>query len=101
MSYVDKTNPAELMENGVDHMLSNLDPYTIYSSEQEVENAKIYRSGLYVGIGATIKIIDKKLIIDEPLKGFSADKVGLKSGDEIIKINGILLSESSVKLRCY
>ena len=94
MSYVDKTNPAELMENGVDHMLSNLDPYTIYSSEQDVENAKIYRSGLYVGIGATMKIIDKKLIIDEPLKDFSADKVGLKSGDEIIKINGIFLSES-------
>ena len=94
MSYVDKTNPAELMEKGVNHMLSNLDPYTIYSSEQDVENAKIYRSGLYVGIGATVKIIDKKLIIDEPLKEFSADKAGLKSGDEIIKINGTLLSES-------
>ena len=94
MSYVDKTNPAELMEKGVNHMLSNLDPYTIYSSEQDVENAKIYRSGLYVGIGATVKIIDKKLIIDEPLKEFSADNAGLKSGDEIIKINGTLLSES-------
>ena len=94
MSYVDKTNPAELMEKGVNHMLSSLDPYTIYSSEQDVENAKIYRSGLYVGIGATLKIIDKKLIIDEPLKEFSADKGGLKSGDEIIKINGTLLSES-------
>ena len=94
MSYVDKTNPAELMEKGVNHMLSNLDPYTIYSSEQDVESAKIYRSGLYVGIGATVKIIDKKLIIDEPLKEFSADKAGLKSGDEIIKINGTLLSES-------
>lgn len=94
MSYVDKTNPAELMEKGVNHMLSNLDPYTIYSSEQDVENAKIYRSGLYVGIGATVKIIDKKLIIDEPLIEFSADNAGLKSGDEIIKINGTLLSES-------
>ena len=94
MSYVDKTNPAELMEKGVNHMLSNLDPYTIYSSEQDVESAKIYRSGLYVGIGATVKIIDKKLIIDEPLKEFSADRAGLKSGDEIIKINGTLLSES-------
>lgn len=94
MSYVDKTNPAELMEKGVNHMLSSLDPYTIYSSEQDVESAKIYRSGLYVGIGATVKIIDKKLIIDEPLKEFSADKAGLKSGDEIIKINGTLLSES-------
>jgi carboxyl-terminal processing protease len=94
MSYVDKTNPAELMENGVTHMLSELDPYTIYSSEQDVENAKIFRSGLYVGIGAKIKIINKKLVIDEPLKGLSADKAGLKAGDEIIKINGTALLES-------
>ena len=94
MSYVDKTNPAELMENGVKHMLSELDPYTVYSSEQDVENAKIYRSGLYVGIGAKMKIIDKKLVIEEPFKGLSADKAGLKAGDEIIEINGTALSDS-------
>ena len=94
MSYVDKTDPAKLMEDGVKHMLSELDPYTIYSSEQDVEDAKIYRSGVYVGIGAKMKIIDDKLFIEEPFKGFSADKAGLKAGDEIIQINGTALSES-------
>ena len=94
MSYVDKTDPAELMEDGVKHMLSELDPYTVYSSEQDVEDAKIYRSGVYVGIGAKMKIIDKKLFIEEPFKGFSADDAGLKAGDEIIEINGIALSDS-------
>lgn len=94
MSYVDKTNPAKLMESGVKHMLSELDPYTVYSSEQDVENAKIYRSGIYVGIGAKMKIIDKKLIIEEPFQGLSADKAGLIAGDEIIKINGTDLTES-------
>ena len=34
MGYVDKTDPAKLMEDGVKHMLSELDPYTIYSSER-------------------------------------------------------------------
>jgi carboxyl-terminal processing protease len=94
MGYVDKTDPAKLMEDGVKHMLSELDPYTIYSSGQDVEDAKIYRSGVYVGIGAKMKIIDKKLFIEEPFKGFSADDAGLKAGDEIIEINGIALSES-------
>ena len=94
MGYVDKTDPAKLMEDGVKHMLSELDPYTIYSSEQDVEDAKIYRSGVYVGIGAKMKIIDKKLFVEEPFKGFSADDAGLKAGDEIIEINGIALSES-------
>ena len=94
MGYVDKTDPAKLMEDGVKHMLSELDPYTIYSSEQDVEGAKIYRSGVYVGIGAKMRIIDKKLFVEEPFKGFSADDAGLKAGDEIIEINGIALSES-------
>ena len=94
MGYVDKTDPAKLMEDGVKHMLSELDPYTIYSSEQDVEDAKIYRSGVYVGIGAKMRIIDKKLFVEEPFKGFSADDAGLKAGDEIIEINGMALSES-------
>ena len=94
MGYVDKTNPAQLMENGVKHMLTELDPYTVYSTEQDVQDAKIYRSGVYVGIGAKMRVIEKKLFIDEPFKGLSADKAGLKAGDEIIKINNLQLSES-------
>ena len=94
MGYVDKTNPAQLMENGVKHMLTELDPYTVYSTEQDVQDAKIYRSGVYVGIGAKMRVIEKKLFVEEVFKGLSADKAGLKAGDEIIKINNLQLSES-------
>lgn len=94
MGYVDKTNPTQLMENGVKHMLTELDPYTVYSTEQDVQDAKIYRSGIYVGIGAKMRVIEKKLFVEEVFKGLSADKAGLKAGDEIIKINNLQLSES-------
>ena len=94
MGYVDKTNPAQLMENGVKHMLTELDPYTVYSTEQDVQDAKIYRSGIYVGIGAKMRVIEKKLFVEEVFNGLSADKAGLKAGDEIIKINNLQLSES-------
>lgn len=94
MGYVDKTNPAQLMENGVKHMLTELDPYTVYSTEQDVQDAKIYRSGIYVGIGAKMRVIEKKLFVEEVFKGLSTDKAGLKAGDEIIKINNLQLSES-------
>jgi carboxyl-terminal processing protease len=94
MGYVDKTNPAQLMENGVKHMLTELDPYTVYSTEQDVQDAKIYRSGIYVGVGAKMRVIEKKLFVEEVFKGLSADKAGLKAGDEIVKINNLQLSES-------
>ena len=64
MNYVDKTNPAELMESGVKKMLLDLDPYTVYSSEQDVENAKMRRSGDFVGIGASLRFIDDSLMTD-------------------------------------
>ena len=88
MNYVDETNPAELMQKSVKHMLKELDPYTTYMNEQDVEKARIYHSGAYVGIGASINSQKNKLIIVEVYKNLAADKAGLKSGDEIIKIEG-------------
>ena len=57
MNYVDETNPAELMEAGVKKMLSGLDPYTVYTTEQDVENARMRQSGDFVGIGSDLSLI--------------------------------------------
>ena len=43
MNYVDETNPAKLMQEGLRHMLEGLDPYTTYLSEQDVESARMNR----------------------------------------------------------
>ena len=92
MNYVDKTNPADLMQQSVNQMLKGLDPYTTYMNEQDIEKARIYQSGAYVGIGATINTSENKLVIVEVYKGLPADKVGLKAGDEIIEIDGVEVS---------
>jgi carboxyl-terminal processing protease len=92
MNYVDKTNPADLMQESVNQMLKELDPYTTYMNEQDIEKARIYQSGAYVGIGATINTSKNKLVIVEVYKGLPADKVGLKAGDEIIEIDGVEVS---------
>ncbi len=93
MNYVDETNPAELMDKAIKSMLKDLDPYTVFWNEQQVEDARINNSGVYTGIGATVRSKKDKLIIIEPFKDFPADKAGLKSGDEIIKIGAISISD--------
>ena len=93
MNYVDETNPANLMEESVKQMLKELDPYTTYMNEQDVERARMYQSGAYVGIGATINALESKLVIVEVYKDLPADKAGLKAGDEIIKIDGLAVSD--------
>lgn len=93
MNYVDETTPAELMDKAITGMLDDLDPYTVYWNEQEVEDARINNSGEYTGIGASARTLKGKILVVEPFKGYPADKAGLKAGDEIIKIDNIILED--------
>ncbi|HSP10948.1 MAG TPA: S41 family peptidase [Salegentibacter sp.] len=93
MNYVDETNPAELMDTAIQSMLADLDPYTNYWNEQDVEAAKINNSGEYTGIGALVKATPEFIKVIEPYKDYPADKAGLKAGDEIIQIGDIRVSE--------
>lgn len=93
MNYVDETNPAELMDTAIKAMLDDLDPYTKYWNEQDVEASKIRNAGEYTGIGATVKTVKDKIIVIEPYKDYPADKAGLKAGDEIIQIGDIKVSD--------
>jgi len=93
MNYVDETNPAALMDTAIKNMLEDLDPYTRFLNEQDVEAYKISNAGEYSGIGAIVRAYKDKLVIVEPYKNYPADKAGLKAGDEIIKIGDILVSD--------
>jgi carboxyl-terminal processing protease len=93
MNYVDETNPAELMDTAIKNMLGELDPYTKFLNEQDVEAYKINNAGEYSGIGATVRSFKDKLLIIEPYKDYPADKAGLKAGDEIIKIGDINIAD--------
>ena len=93
MNYVDETNPAKLMRAGLNQMLADLDPYTTYLGEQDVESARISQGGAYVGIGAIVKTLRNKLIVVDVFKGLPADEKGMKAGDEIIQIDGNKVSE--------
>ncbi len=92
MNYVDETNPGDLMDTAIKNMLKDLDPYTVFMNEQDVEAARINNTGDYTGIGASVKTLKDKLLILEPYKDYPADKAGLKAGDEIIKVGDILVS---------
>tara|TARA_R110001632_G_scaffold112095_1_gene223026 strand:- start:56876 stop:58513 length:1638 start_codon:yes stop_codon:yes gene_type:complete len=84
--YVNEINPAEFTNKAIKNTLENLDPYTNYYDEQQVEEARIRREGEYAGIGVSVNYGDKGITLIEVYKGFEADKKGLKAGDVIIKV---------------
>ncbi len=87
MFYVDDVNPNKLIKTSIDEMLSSLDPYTNYISEDKIEDFRFMTTGEYAGIGALISKQKDKIVIAEPYEGFPADKFGLKAGDILLEVS--------------
>ncbi len=89
-SYVDTLPVDKVFRAGIDAMLEQLDPYTVYIPEEENEDLQMMLSKTYGGIGAIIhKKKEDNVIINEPYFGSPAHKNGLQCGDEIIEIDGV------------
>jgi len=86
--YVDETKPGELAKKGIDAMLNNLDPYTTYIPESEIEDYRFMTTGQYGGIGSLIRKKGEYIIISEPYEGFAAYKSGLMAGDTLLMVDG-------------
>lgn len=91
--YVDETNPEKMVETGINAMLDDLDPYTVYIPEREMDEFTFMTTGQYGGIGALIRSTGEFPVVAKPYKNFPADKAGLKAGDKILEIDGIPANE--------
>ncbi len=102
MYYVDEINPADLTDRAIKNTLKDLDPYTNFYNEQDVEDAKIRREGQYGGIGVSVYYLDKGIQIKEIYQGYAADKADLKAGDIITSVEGqSLLNMEREQLSMY
>ena len=98
MSYVDEVNPAHLIKTGIDAMLENLDPYTEFVPESDVEDYKMkYVSTQYGGIGAGVFYRNNKVYVSDVFEGFPAQKASINPGDEIVSIDGVILKGKSTE----
>lgn len=86
--YVDEVNPKKLIDNSIHGMLDQLDPYTDYIPEEDLEAFSIQTTGQYAGVGALIGIVRNKTVITNPYVGYPAERAGLRVGDELISVDG-------------
>lgn len=85
--FVDEPQFGHLAKVGIDAMLKELDPYTVYYHEANMEDYRLMTTGQYGGIGAVIRQIDGYVHIAEPYEGSPALNAGLKAGDKILSID--------------
>ena len=86
--FVDDVQPGKLSKVAIDAMLKELDPYTVYYAEANIEDYRLMTTGQYGGIGSLIKKADDYVYISEPYEGNPAQKSGLRAGDKILEIDG-------------
>lgn len=88
MYYVDEPQPGKMSKTGIDAMLKELDPYTVYYHENNIEDYRMMTTGQYGGIGAIIRKTDDFTTIIEPHENKPAQKAGARAGDIILSIDG-------------
>ena len=92
--YVDEIDPDKVIKAGMDNMLKTLDPYTVYYPESDVDDFTFMTTGKYGGIGSLVRGGGDYVVISEVYKGFPADQAGIKAGDLLKKVDGLLLKDS-------
>ena len=95
--YVDELSPLNLVEHALEAMLTQLDPYTKYLSEDNIELYRTTQEVDYAHIG--IEIFSKKgsILVSHVLEGSAAAHADIRIGDKLLTINNINLEDKTVQ----
>ncbi len=103
-SYVEEVSSKDLVDAAIDGMRDVLDPHTAYFEAKDYENLKVSTEGEFGGLGIQIGIRENVLTVVSPLSGTPAHRMGLRAGDQILRIDtlatrGITVDDAVDKLR--
>lgn len=86
--YVDSIDRPAFAEEIIRSMLSSLDPHSVYIPADEVKEANEALNGNFEGVGIEFLILKDTLTVISTINGGPSEKVGIRSGDRILFING-------------
>jgi carboxyl-terminal processing protease len=95
-SYVEPPDAQELIYGAIKGMVHNLDPHSSFMTKEEYRELMLETEGSFTGIGVEITVKDNFLTVVSPIEGTPADKVGMKAGDKIIKIEDTRTKDMSL-----
>lgn len=88
--YVDTVNMADIVENAVPQILSELDPHSVYISAKDVQMAEDDLRGSFSGVGIEFTIRRDTLRVQNVIKNGPSDRAGILAGDMIVTVDDSL-----------
>jgi len=103
-NYVEQVESKKLIEGAINGMMKSLDPHSTYMTSDMYKELEVETRGSFGGIGIEITIKKDVLTVVSPIEDTPAFLAGIKSGDQIIQIDGkstkdITIMEAVKKLR--
>ena len=87
LHYVDTIPLNKMVKAGIDGMLRNIDPYTVYIPAEKEEDFTLMTTGEYAGVGAVITQRDSAIYINEVYVDMPAYNAGLRAADKIVSVD--------------
>src|SRR5450759_3489729 len=103
-NYVEDVDSSVLIQGAINGMMRSLDPHSTFMTPEVYKELEVETQGRFGGIGIEITILKDVLTVVSPIEDTPAFNAGVKSGDQIIKIDGkstkdITIMEAIKKLR--
>jgi carboxyl-terminal processing protease len=90
--YVDEVSKAEIIEQTIPKILSELDPHSQYIPAVELQRVNEPLEGNFSGIGIQFNMLNDTLVVIQTVPNGPSQKVGIVAGDRIIKVDGELVA---------
>jgi carboxyl-terminal processing protease len=87
--YVEPLDDSELLESAIRGMVNDLDAHSQYLDAEEYRDIRISTTGSYSGVGVEVGEIDGSIKVITPIAGSPAARSGIRSGDQIIAVDGV------------
>jgi carboxyl-terminal processing protease len=86
--YVDPVDRATLLKGAIKGMVEGLDPHSSYMTREDFEAFQSETEGQFGGVGIEVDVRSERLTVIAPIEGSPAARAGVRSGDQIVSIDG-------------
>ena len=87
--YVESIDESVLLESAIRGMVADLDAHSQFLDADEYNEIRISTTGSYTGVGIEVSEVDGEIRVITPIVGSPAAKSGIRSGDQIIAVDGV------------
>ena len=96
--YIDTVNFDKVTDQAIVSMIRALDPHSAYITAKDVKAMNEPLEGNFDGIGIEFAIINDTLTVQNTVSGGPSEKVGMRAGDKINRVDGKVISGTGLAI---